>query len=301
MDRRIRWQNDTPADLPALYLNATDLNQILVNLILNARDTLLDRLNVPHPGDWSPLIRIGATALPADARAPLPDVPATGLLGWVRLTVQDNGMGMPTEVRERIYEPFFTTKSVGQGTGLGLATVWHLVHMSGGHIEVESSPGVGTCFVIHLPLLPPPAPAVPAAIPATRRPGGVARVFVAEDDDFVAHTVAAVLKREGHSIHREPDGAAAWQTIEARPGDFDLLLLDVNMPGLNGIELLRRVRTAGRYRGPVIMMSGRLDSHDMEQLTAARVDCVIHKPFEVADLISNLRKVLAGSSGSGPA
>ncbi|MDQ5979865.1 MAG: two-component system, cell cycle sensor histidine kinase and response regulator CckA, partial [Verrucomicrobiota bacterium] len=133
MDRRIRWQNDTPADLPALYLNATDLNQILVNLILNARDTLLDRLNAPQPGDWSPLIRIGAAHLPADARAPLPDVPAPGLLGWVRLTVQDNGMGMPTEVRERIYEPFFTTKSVGQGTGLGLATVWHLVHMSGGH------------------------------------------------------------------------------------------------------------------------------------------------------------------------
>ncbi|RXK53852.1 transporter substrate-binding domain-containing protein [Oleiharenicola lentus] len=293
MDRRIRWQNDTPAELPPLYLNATDLNQILVNLILNARDTLLDRLQVPHPDTWIPQIRIDAAAVPAEARPALADVPTPGLTGWVRLVVQDNGMGMPAEVRERIYEPFFTTKSVGQGTGLGLATVWHLVHMCGGHIEVDSVPGEGTSFLIFLPILPAPLPTIPISAPANLHPSGNARVFLAEDDDFVAQTVTAVLKREGHVIHREPDGSTAWQTLETRSEEFDLLVLDVNMPGLSGIDVLRRVRAAGRYRGPVIVMSGRLGSEEMELLTAARVDCIIHKPFEVADLIANLRKVLA--------
>ncbi len=293
MDRRIRWQNDTPAGLPPLYLNATDLNQILVNLILNARDTLLERLQVPHPDDWIPLIRIDATAVPATARPALADVPTPGLTGWMRLVVQDNGMGMPAEVRERIYEPFFTTKSVGQGTGLGLATVWHLVHMCGGHIEVESVPGEGTSFLIFLPILPVPVPTVTINPPADHRPSANAFVFLAEDDDTVAETVIAVLKREGHVTHREPDGSTAWQTLETRSGDFDLLMLDVNMPGLSGIDVLRRVRAAGRYQGPVIVMSGRLGSEEMELLTAARVDCIIHKPFELADLIANLRKVLA--------
>lgn len=293
MDRRIRWQNEVPADLPPLYLNATDLNQILVNLILNARDTLLDRLSASPPEDWNAEIRIGGSALPAEARPPLPDVPVPGLRGWVKLTVQDNGMGMQAEVRERIYEPFFTTKSVGQGTGLGLATVWHLVHMSGGHIEVDSVPGEGTSFQIFLPILPvPTSAAIPP--PATgARPTGPARVFLAEDDDFVAHTVAAVLKREGHTTHREPDGTSAWRTLEAKPETFDLLILDINMPGLSGIDVLRRVRAAGRYQGPVIVMSGRLGSEEMEQLTTAKVDCVIHKPFEVAEFLANLRRALS--------
>ncbi len=293
MDRRIRWQNDVPDDLPPLYLNATDLNQILVNLILNARDTLLDRLNAAPAEDWTALIRIQAAALPAKARETLSDVPIPNLQGWVRVDVQDNGMGMPAEIRERIYEPFFTTKSVGQGTGLGLATVWHLVHMSGGHIEVDSVPGDGTTFHIFLPIQPAPAPAIPVSTPAGGRPAASARVFLAEDDDFVAQTVAAVLKREGHTIHREPDGTSAWRTLEAKAASFDLLVLDVNMPGLSGIDVLRRVRTSGHYPGPVIVMSGRLGSEEMEQLTAAKVDCVIHKPFEVADFIAHLRRALS--------
>ncbi|MFZ5494634.1 MAG: transporter substrate-binding domain-containing protein [Verrucomicrobiota bacterium] len=293
MDRRIRWQNDVPADLPPLYLNATDLNQILVNLILNARDTLLDKLAAGGGGDWSALIRLTATALPPAARVPPPDVPAPGLLGWIRLTVEDNGMGIRAEVRERIYEPFFTTKAVGQGTGLGLATVWHLVHLTGGHIEVDSVPGQGTAFHILLPVLPAPADAAPAATAPAALPAAQARVLLAEDDDFVAQTVAALLKREGHSVHREPDGAAAWRTIEARPEAFDLLVLDVNMPGLSGMDVARRVRAAGRYRGPILVMSGRLGSEELEQLTAAKVDGVINKPFEIADFQAHVRRCLS--------
>lgn len=300
MDRRIRWQNDVPSGLPPLYLNATDLNQILLNLILNARDTLLDKF-AHAAGDWTALIRVGAAALPASAHAPLPDVPAPGLLGWIRLTVEDNGMGMRAEVRERIYEPFFTTKTVGQGTGLGLATVWHLVHLIGGHIEVDSAPGEGTAFQILLPVLPlpappDPAPAPPVAIPDAR-PVGPGRVLLAEDDEFVAQTVITLLRREGHTVQRLPDGTTAWQILEADPTAFDLLLLDVNMPGLNGIDVARRVHAAGRYHGSILVMSGRLGSEELEQLAAARVDGVINKPFEIADFQAHVRRCLSAATG----
>ena len=296
VDRRIQWQNAVPTDLPALYLNATDLNQIVVNLILNARDTLLEKLNTQGSTGWSPLIRVDGAHQATGSRTPFPDTLPAPPRGWVRLTVHDNGMGMGPEIRERIYEPFFTTKDIGQGTGLGLATVWHLVHVAHGRIEVESNPGAGTAFHVLLPVLPPPqavAPAPPA--PATQSIDR-ARIFLAEDDELVAQTVTATLRRGGHSVHREADGAAAWQTLESRPGDFDLLVLDVNMPGLSGIEVVQRVRAADRYRGAILVMSGRLGSEELQTLTAAKVDCVMNKPFELADFLANVRRCLTKSS-----
>jgi DNA-binding response OmpR family regulator len=122
-----------------------------------------------------------------------------------------------------------------------------------------------------------------------------ARIFLAEDDDLVAQTVTATLKRNGHSVHREPDGASAWQTLEAHPGDFDLLVLDVNMPGLSGIEVVQRVRAANRFQGAILVMSGRLGSEEMQALTAAKVDCVMNKPFELSDFLGNVRRCLAKS------
>jgi DNA-binding response OmpR family regulator len=95
-------------------------------------------------------------------------------------------------------------------------------------------------------------------------------------------------------VHREPDGAAAWRTLEARSGDFDLLVLDVNMPGLSGIEVVQRLRAAGRYRGPILVMSGRLGSEELGALTGAKVDGVLGKPFEIADFLSSVRRCLAG-------
>jgi len=294
VDRRIQWRNEVPASLPALYLNATDLNQILVNLLLNARDTLRDKLAVQGATGWVPTIEVAAKHLPSTARIPLPALQAAAPGEWIHLTVRDNGMGMEPEVRERIYEPFFTTKTVGQGTGLGLATVWHLVHVSGGRIEVDSTPGLGTTFAVYLPILSPPASEVPPAPVEAARAIVQARIFLAEDDDLVAQTVAATLRRDGHAVHREPDGAAAWRTLEARPDDFDLLVLDVNMPGLSGIEVVQRLRAAGRYRGAILVMSGRLGSEELETLTGAKVDCVLGKPFEIADFLATVRRCLAG-------
>ncbi|HKB90493.1 MAG TPA: transporter substrate-binding domain-containing protein, partial [Opitutaceae bacterium] len=150
-DRRIVCDNAVSADLPPLFLNVTDVNQILLNLFINAKDTLLEKLNSYSAQNWVPSIRVEAELLPPTACEPGHAYGEEKLLGWQRLMVHDNGMGMPAEVRERIFEPFYTTKEVGKGTGLGLATVWHLTTEVGGRIEVESTWGLGTTFHVFFP------------------------------------------------------------------------------------------------------------------------------------------------------
>jgi len=294
MDRRILWEQAVPADLPPLYFSATDLNQIILNLVINARDTLLDKL-AGQRGEWTPLIRVEAALLPADSMGHADGTPSSRqILGWQRLTIRDNGMGMTPEVRERIFEPFFTTKVVGKGTGLGLATVWHLVTEVSGRIEVESTPGQGTAFHLYLPMLPAPAASVAAPV-AIRADPGHARIFLAEDDPLVAGAIIASLKRAGHTVTHLSDGAAAWTHLQGAMDRYDLLVLDVNMPGLDGIELAQRIRTTGRYAGRMLITSGRLSSDDLEEIAIAKVDQVLNKPFDIAELLTAVRACLSAA------
>lgn len=292
VDRRIVWHNAVPASLPPLQLNPTELNQVLVNLILNARDTLLEKLaTTQHGEEWTPRIDLDGAALPADALAGHPVT--TPALGWQRLTVRDNGLGIPAEVRERIFEPFYTTKDVGQGTGLGLSTVWHLVNFAGGLVEVESSPGEGTSFHIYFPVNAPVAApeAAPRPAPPPKLPGP-SRIMIAEDDDAVGEAVVDCLKDAGYQVHRERDGLAAWRFLSQRADAYELVILDINMPSMDGIELLQRLRTRVRYAGPVLIISGRIGSEEMHKLTEAQVSRVLAKPFRVAELLEIVKDCL---------
>lgn len=291
MDRRIVLENAVPADLPPIFFNGTDLNQIVLNMVINARDTLLEKL-AGQRGEWTPLIRIEARLLPPGEAGHIDGTPQRRKVhGWQRLTIRDNGMGMPPEVRERIFEPFFTTKDIGKGTGLGLATVWHLVTEISGRIEVESTPGQGTAFHIYLPMLSPTArttsPHPPAAVDS-----GPARIFFAEDDTMVSSAVISALQRAGHSVVHHADGATAWHHLQSHAADYDLLLLDINMPGLDGIELARRARATGTYAGPILIVSGRLGSDDLAEIAAAKVDRVLSKPFDVPELLEAVKGCL---------
>ena len=147
-DPRIELKVRVPPDLPPLVQNPADLHQIVLNLLVNARDALHEKLQQEPAGDA--LVTVSVEPL---ARR-------NGHAGGQRLTVGDTGVGMPRDVLDRIFEPFFTTKEVGRGTGLGLATVWHLVQTCGGRVDVDSAPGIGTTFWIDLPAV---ADRLPAA------------------------------------------------------------------------------------------------------------------------------------------
>lgn len=296
VDRRIVWDAAIPPDLPPLRFNPTDLNQIILNLVLNARDTLMEKVATRPAGNWTPTIRVEAQHLAVEAVTRIePSVPSRRqILGWQRITVRDNGMGMTQEVRERAFEPFYTTKAIGKGTGLGLATVWHLVTEVSGRIEVESVPGDGTAFHVYLPMLQSDV----ATEPVTDRkapllpPPTSARVFVAEDDELVASAVCAALKRAAHTVSHEKNGAVAWEHLKERMTAYDLLILDVNMPGLDGIELAHRVRATGTFAGGILVISGRLDSGDLQHLAEAGVDYVLNKPFDIAEFLGAVRGCL---------
>ncbi|MCX6954096.1 MAG: response regulator [Verrucomicrobia bacterium] len=296
IDRRIAIEADLAPDLPALYLNSGDVQQILLNLLLNARDTLVEKLATQSGLTWHPAIRVVAAALPASAAAPL-DSGKPLPPSWIKLTCQDNGMGMPPEVIERVFEPFYTTKQVGQGTGLGLATVWHLVTEMGGRVEVTSRPGEGTSFHVFLPAFLPPvgasldsSPPFPVASGAgARPPDDRPHLLVAEDEPTIAEIVTHVLRSLGCEVTQVADGLAAWEKLSAHPQAYRAIILDLNMPGLTGLEFLRRARELAYHR-PVIITSGRISEDDRQELLALRVTTILPKPFTVGKLVAALQE-----------
>ncbi|MBK8478635.1 MAG: transporter substrate-binding domain-containing protein [Opitutaceae bacterium] len=298
-DRRIVLQSVVAPSLPNLYLPLGDLHQILLNLLINARDALAGKLASPPPPDWTATITVSAELL-GGSPSPPPAKPEAGTHGWLRLSVTDNGCGISPEVRERLFEPFFTTKGVGHGTGLGLATIWHLVTGFGGRIDVESTPGMGTSFHLVLPVQSPApaaipaatatAPAAPARPPATPLAGR--HFLVADDDDSVSRIVTRLLTRKGHRITTASDGMDAWLRLSGTPGDFDGIIMDLNMPGLTGIELAHRAR-ALPYQGPLIVISGKITEEERSALADIRIDALLHKPFSIAEFEAALARALS--------
>jgi two-component system cell cycle sensor histidine kinase/response regulator CckA len=291
IDRRIRLDCTIGSDLPVLWLPGTDLHQIIVNLLLNARDTLVEKLaREPADNKWTPSIQIEAQVLPADAAVPLNATRAQSAPGgWVRLTLRDNGLGMPPDVLERIFEPFYTTKPVGQGTGLGLATVWHLVAEIGGGIDVNSTPGIGTAFNLFLPVRASTETANNAAIktPAPAALPSTAHVLLVDDEDAVSNLVCEILQFHGHQVTTLANGRQAWEKLSAAPDAFDVIILDLNMPGLNGIELAKRARDMP-FAGLIFVMSGRLSESDRAEFVRLRVDRIIEKPFTLDTFLAAL-------------
>ena len=289
VDRRISWEIQIPEGLPPLFFNATDLNQILLNLLLNARDALMERLSGRNPANWAPAIRVEASELPADAFEAPAGHAGRPLLGWQRLSVRDNGLGMPADVVERIFEPFFTTKDVGKGTGLGLATVWHLVNDAGGHVTVESTLGTGSEFLIVLPVWA--ATETPRAAAVARAPERAVRILLIEDEPLVARPIIQVLERHGHKVRYFENGLEAWRHLEGNLGAYDLLIIDVNLPGMNGVDIVARVRER-EYLGKIFMVSGRFTSSDMSALTRLRIDHSLTKPFNAQQLLQAVSESL---------
>ncbi len=296
IDRRIVWESRLPSDLPPILFNPVDLNQIVFNLVINARDTLLEKLAQVKGAAWTPRLRVSVEELPVGALPVRSGGLGRVLEAWQHLTVEDNGLGIRPEIIDRIFEPFFTTKDVGKGSGLGLATVWHLVTEAGGEVTVESKVGEGTKIHVTLPRWqadtnPPVDNGKPGSAPA---PVKGRRILLVEDEPLVARTAIAVLERLGHTVTHLLDGAEAWSHFSSNGGPYDVLLLDVNMPRMSGVDLIRRVRETS-FAGRIVVMSGRVADEDLRVLKALQVDYILAKPFTPAELGEALR----GAKGAG--
>jgi CheY-like chemotaxis protein len=214
----------------------------------------------------------------------------------VRITVQDDGIGMSEEARAHAFEPFYSTKPFGKGTGLGLAVVHGIVRQCGGSVEIQSQEGHGTTVTMQFPAAT--GTAVAGSVAPTQPTPGAERILVVEDDDAVRRLVCATLEMLGYRVLQAVDGPSALALFDAAEPGIRVLLTDAIMPGMNG----REVAAALRARDPalaVIFMSGYTDDRLLHRGVIDGQDNYLQKPFSVAELTALIRRVVAGSSPAG--
>mgnify|MGYP000688353960 CR=1 FL=1 len=207
------------------------------------------------------------------------------------LSIRDTGIGMTPEVRAHLFEPFYSTKGPGKGTGLGLATVYGIVKQSGGEIQVRSEMGRGTEFLIYLPCCHEEGADVALPEPTERLPRGEETILVVEDEERVRHFACDVLRRLGYNVLEASDGIAALERITETAGPIDLLVTDVVMPRMGGHDLAARVR-ASRPDVPVLFMSG-YPGNGADRADGGPIN-LVRKPFTAEVLAGRIRQALDG-------
>jgi two-component system cell cycle sensor histidine kinase/response regulator CckA len=209
---------------------------------------------------------------------------------YVTLAVSDTGHGMDEATQERVFEPFFTTKEHGKGTGLGLATVYGIVRQSGGHIAVASAPGAGTTFRVYLPRVADPAARERETSNAVSLIGRET-ILVVEDEGAVREVAVTALRSYGYAVIEAADADEACRLYSNRAEPIHLLLTDVVMPGMNGVELAQRLRSLDPQL-KVVFVSGYADSIILRGGAAADSVNFVQKPYRPVILASKIREVL---------
>jgi nitrogen-specific signal transduction histidine kinase/CheY-like chemotaxis protein len=267
--------------LGSVQADLGQIEQILMNLVINSRDAM--------PQGGKIVIETANTDLDENyAKAHHPVVPGV----YVMLSVRDTGCGMDEKTIARIYEPFFTTKPLGEGTGLGLSTVYGIVKQSGGHIWVYSEPGKGTTFKIYLPRVDQSAESL--LRPKTETPTfeGTETVLVVEDDESLRDLTVSLLRSHGYTVLEAKDGNAGTAVAEQHQGDIHLLLTDVIMPGMSGGELARKLE-ALRPNLHVLFMSGYTGDLIAHQGILEPETTLLEKPFTKVTLLTKVRDALS--------
>jgi len=263
-------------------VDRAQLVQVLLNLVINARDAM------PEGGLVNlstKTVEVSPGALFDIGQAPV-DPGA-----YAELTVQDSGQGISPEHLRHVFEPFYTTKDVGHGTGLGLATVEGIVSQSGGRILLESVVGRGTTITILLPLTSKPVPKVTAGSPALRTGESRGRILVVDDEDAVRVVVGRVLQAEGYEVLRAREGNEALRELEEIGGAIDLVVTDVVMPGMGGAQLSREL--AKRYPTiPIVWMSGHPGEMEFPEELNGKYKAFLLKPVPYDTLLDTVARLL---------
>jgi CheY-like chemotaxis protein len=251
----IRFERSLPAGLQ-VGLDPELLRQALQSLFANSLEALRGR----------GLIRLSASREEA----------------WIRLVLEDDGPGMPPEVLRRACDPFFSTKPVGQGRGLGLSIAFSLARQMGGTLALDSAPGRGTRAELRLPSGHAAEPGPPSPV----RPPHPLRILLAEDEDAIRELTREILEAEGFEVGEARDGQEALELFEAAPDNWDAALLDLVMPRLHGSEVLLRLQ-ARRPDLPVLLVSG-YNPETRPGLLEGPHRGFLAKPFRIRDLLEAL-------------
>ena len=266
------------SNISPIKVDRSQLEQVIANLALNARDAM------PHGGHLT--IETGSVDLAKENNPPECQQDE-----FVLLSVTDTGCGMSPDVKAHIFEPFFTTKEPGQGTGLGLATVYGIVKQSGGHVTVDSEPGCGATFRVYLPQFTERLPSEEPSPAVGPLPHGNETILLAEDEEIVRNSAENVLKSYGYTVLTACDGTEAMRWAGSHPGPIHLLISDVVMPTMGGRAVAEHI-TALRSEVKVLFVSGYTDDTVLRHGIVRGETAFLQKPFSPSQLLQKVRQVL---------
>jgi predicted ATPase/signal transduction histidine kinase/CheY-like chemotaxis protein len=278
---------DAPDEALWARADADQLGHVLLNLGRNAIEAL-SRATLRQAPHGRVKVAIRGLDLSGAAAAERGGTARAGR--WVALIVSDDGPGIPPAAREHLFEPFFTTRDVGEGSGLGLAVVAGIVKQHGGWIAVEDRVGGGAEFAVFFPRVEPVTAAEPEP-PATTASLPRRRVLVVDDESVVRRVATMILEREGYEVVAAEDGRDALAAVERSASGFDLVLLDLSMPGIDGWETLRILRSRG-FAAPVLLTSGFNLRDQQGEAGGDAPQPFLPKPFTGAQLLAAVREQL---------
>ncbi|TAK06953.1 MAG: PAS domain S-box protein [Candidatus Manganitrophaceae bacterium] len=283
IDRRIQMEIEVDDELWPILADGEQMNQLIMNLCVNARDALLERIEKNAEAsvstDWEPqiLIRLENVEV-GDAHCNA--FPNAKHGDHVRLSVSDNGIGIEEEIRHRIFEPFFTTKKVGRGTGLGLSAVYGIVAAHQGWIELQSVKEEGTTFRVYFPRTE--QPAVSTASPSAEKLAAVGgkTILLVDDEEAIRDLGKTILEHKGYRVLTAEDGRETIEIFSAQKAEIDLVVLDLTMPHRSGGEVLRQLRQI-EPKLKVVVSSGHRTDHSLDLTDVL----FLPKPYRPNDLL----------------
>jgi CheY-like chemotaxis protein len=280
LPKSIAVSRDIASDLWMLSADPTQLHQVMMNLIINARDAM------PTGGR----LTIAAKNVVLDenyARMNIDAEPGQ----YIQVTVSDTGTGMTQDVLQRIFDPFFTTKEIGKGTGLGLSTVITIVKSHGGFINVYSEPGKGTQFAVYFPALTGDS-AAEEDLPASKIPFGNGElILVVDDEENIRDVTKATLEKFGYRVETGADGTEGLAIFAQKGSEISAVVTDVSMPFMDGPAMIRALRRMDPTV-KIIAMSGLMNSEQMADLESLGVNASLLKPFTAEALLNQVAELM---------
>jgi CheY-like chemotaxis protein/two-component sensor histidine kinase len=274
----IRYREEE--DLPMVLANPTQIHQIVINLCTNASHAM--------EGNGGGIVDIRLSRFKKNGK---PAGQARDLAegDYVCVSVKDTGEGIPPELLDKVFVPYFTTKKTGKGTGMGLAVVHGLVKNHGGEIVVESEPGKGTRFSVFLPAIEETPQKEDSLIPDL--PRGRERILFVDDEKSLVEIIRDILEKFGYRVDTHHNPLAALDHFKSSPDDFDMVITDMSMPHMTGEQFARQIFEI-RPEMPVILCTGYNEDLTEEKALAMGLRAVLNKPVNLRDLVTGVRDVL---------
>jgi signal transduction histidine kinase/CheY-like chemotaxis protein len=268
-------------DLWNVWIDRSQMEQILVNLLINAKEAMIQggRMKIESEN--------------IDVADNIMEVyPFMDRKEYVRISVSDTGIGIPGDIRNKIFEPYFTTKEKDKNSGLGLSTVYGIIKQNGGYIWVNSEVGKGTTFDVYLPRCEEEVPAkIERPTEEIQDEKNFKKILLVEDNEELREAAESILETKGFRVYSSPNGKEALNLIDEKGLDIDLLIVDVVMPGMSGKEVAERVREK-RGDVKVLFISGYTDDVILRKGITYKGGNFLQKPFSAGDLILKVKEVI---------